>query len=63
MWLIQTLTKKSWNDRGDEIIERIRSKRGLDEVVQVIDTVSSCMLLLQSLVSNIGVWYAYKRSK
>lgn len=46
---------KTFCSCGDDIIDRIRHKSNTEEVVHIIDTIFFIMLLLQPLVSNMGV--------
>lgn len=46
---------KTFCSCGDDIIDCIRRKSNTEEVVHIIDTISSFMLLLQPLVSNMEV--------
>lgn len=45
---------KTFCNCGDDIIDCIRCKSNTEEVIHIIDTISSFMFQLQSLVSNIG---------
>ncbi|MFR8710953.1 MAG: hypothetical protein ACLVEN_01810 [Anaerotignum lactatifermentans] len=48
-------TIKTFCNFGDEVIDCVRNRSNIEEVINIIGSISTIMLLLQSLVSNIEV--------